>query len=376
MQGRNLVERFLETGEEGRAGDNGYGELGFQIRSLLRDSRLRKPSFADTALHLPPCFPLNLISAKLCLKICFSSLSVGFLIYLNPELPLRSLNSSKCRHVTSISALLSCCLVFFMRMTQFVTVWGIRWISFFLVMLCFLVIRFLCCGERSVAVEKDVYLTGYSGLGQVKERRMAMVLPSRTGSLGYKNVQYLETKRPWLSESSCPHLYFTLSFSSSIWENQMSSLVHTLILWGTRPAVVPPFLLLFIKFIISRVRGVLELSACTNVRGLEVLKMCGFRIAGLYGVRVRPVPPAGSTSSKPVVETSLLHRTLPDELLHEVFMRMVPYWLGRAACVCRKWRYATRAPILWRNACLKTWQACSLLSQRLQADLCGNSPLD
>jgi len=104
---------------------------------------------------------------------------------------------------------------------------------------------------------------------------MAMVLPSRTGSLGYKNVQYLETKRPWLS---------------------------------------------------------------------------------LYGVRVRPVPPAGSTSSKPVVETSLLHRTLPDELLHEVFMRMVPYWLGRAACVCRKWRYATRAPILWRNACLKTWQ--------------------
>lgn len=104
--------------------------------------------------------------------------------------------------------------------------------------------------------------------------------------------------------------------------------------------------------------------------------MCGFRIAGLYGVRVRPVPPAGSTSSKPVVETSLLHRTLPDELLHEVFMRMVPYWLGRAACVCRKWRYATRAPILWRNACLKTWQACSLLSQSLQAELCGNFPLD
>jgi hypothetical protein len=121
---------------------------------------------------------------------------------------------------------------------------------------------------------------------------------------------------------------------------------------------------------------VLELSACTNVRGLEVLKMCGLRIAGLYGVRVRPVPPAGSTSSKPVVETSLLHRTLPDELLHEVFMRMVPYWLGRAACVCRKWRYATRAPILWRNACLKTWQACSLLSQSLQAELCGNFPLD
>jgi hypothetical protein len=54
------------------AGDNGYGELGFQIRSpLLRDSRLGKASFADTALHLPPCFPLNHISAKLCLENLF-----------------------------------------------------------------------------------------------------------------------------------------------------------------------------------------------------------------------------------------------------------------------------------------------------------------
>jgi hypothetical protein len=43
-------------------------------------------------------------------------------------------------------------------------------------------------------------------------------------------------------------------------------------------------------------------------------------------------------------------------------MHMSPYALGRAACVCRKWRYATRSPILWRNACLKTWQACSFFS--------------
>lgn len=176
MQGRNLVKRFLDvTDRRGSlyrsfgAGDNGYGELGFQIRSLLRDSRLGKPSFADTALHLPPCFPLNPISAKLCLQFCFSSLSVGFLIYLNPELPLRSLNSSKCRHVTSISALLSCCLVCFMRMTQLVTLWGIRWISFFLIMLCFLFIRFLCCGERLVAVEKDIVWQGIVVWGRWKK---------------------------------------------------------------------------------------------------------------------------------------------------------------------------------------------------------------
>jgi F-box protein 9 len=82
----------------------------------------------------------------------------------------------------------------------------------------------------------------------------------------------------------------------------------------------------------------------------------------LYGTRVRPVPPAGSSSSKPVYDSSLLHCMLPDELLQEVFMHMSPYALGRAACVCRKWRYATRSPILWRNACLKTWQACLFFS--------------
>lgn len=35
---------------------------------------------------------------------------------------------------------------------------------------------------------------------------------------------------------------------------------------------------------------------------------------------------------------------------------MTPYALGAAACVCRKWRYATRNPVLWQKACLSTWQ--------------------
>lgn len=70
----------------------------------------------------------------------------------------------------------------------------------------------------------------------------------------------------------------------------------------------------------------------------------------LYGTRIRPV------SSKPQVDPALIHRVLPDELLYEVLTRMTPYSLGRASCVCRKWRYAIRNPLLWQNACLKTWQ--------------------
>jgi F-box protein 9 len=76
----------------------------------------------------------------------------------------------------------------------------------------------------------------------------------------------------------------------------------------------------------------------------------------LYGVHVRPVAPFGSTSSKPVVDSALLHRSLPDELLYEIFARMDPYNIGKAACVCRKWKYIIRNPIFWRNLCLKAWQ--------------------
>ncbi|KAL3839997.1 hypothetical protein ACJIZ3_024588 [Penstemon smallii] len=76
----------------------------------------------------------------------------------------------------------------------------------------------------------------------------------------------------------------------------------------------------------------------------------------LYGVNVRPVPPFGSVSRKPFVDPALIHRTLPDELLWEIFSRMNPYTLGRAACVCRRWRYTIRNPVFWRNACLKAWQ--------------------
>lgn len=76
----------------------------------------------------------------------------------------------------------------------------------------------------------------------------------------------------------------------------------------------------------------------------------------LYGVNVRPVAPFSSLRSKQLVDTALIHGSLPDELLLEIFSRMSPYSLGRAACVCRKWRYTIRNPMFWRNACLRAWQ--------------------
>lgn len=44
------------------------------------------------------------------------------------------------------------------------------------------------------------------------------------------------------------------------------------------------------------------------------------------------------------------------DIYTQVFARMTPYDLGRAGCVCRKWRYTIRNPVFWRSACLKAWQ--------------------
>ncbi|XP_049387778.1 F-box protein 7-like, partial [Solanum stenotomum] len=81
----------------------------------------------------------------------------------------------------------------------------------------------------------------------------------------------------------------------------------------------------------------------------------------LYGINVRPVAPFGSASSKQFVDPALIHRVLPDELLFEILSKTTPYTLGRAACVCRKWRYTIRNPVFWRNACLKAWQVSGLV---------------
>ncbi|CAI9115373.1 OLC1v1016265C2 [Oldenlandia corymbosa var. corymbosa] len=100
---------------------------------------------------------------------------------------------------------------------------------------------------------------------------------------------------------------------------------------------------------------VAELEAASRLRSAHFL-VTQRPWLDLYGVHVRPVAPFGSASSKPVVDGALIHRCLPDELIFEIFSKMTPYTLGRAACVCRKWRYTIRNPAFWRNACLKAWQ--------------------
>ncbi|KAL6515616.1 hypothetical protein OROHE_018650 [Orobanche hederae] len=94
----------------------------------------------------------------------------------------------------------------------------------------------------------------------------------------------------------------------------------------------------------------------------------------LYGINVKPVAPFPSLSSKPFVDTALIHLSLPDELLLEIFSRVTPYTLGRASCVCRKWRYTIRNPVFWRNACLRAWQLIGVVEtyKLLQAEYHGS----
>ncbi|KAL5546522.1 hypothetical protein UlMin_006209 [Ulmus minor] len=95
----------------------------------------------------------------------------------------------------------------------------------------------------------------------------------------------------------------------------------------------------------------------------------------LYGINVRPVAPVGSASRKPYVDSALIHRILPDELLFEVFARMTPYNLGRA-CVCRKWRYTICNPLtglvenykLLQSKYEGSWRKMWVLRPRVRTD--------
>ncbi|GER37740.1 F-box family protein [Striga asiatica] len=103
-----------------------------------------------------------------------------------------------------------------------------------------------------------------------------------------------------------------------------------------------------------------ELEASTLMRAAQFLATKRPWL-DLYGINVRPVAPFASLARKPSLDTALIHRSLPDELLLEIFLKMAPYTLGRAACVCRKWRYTIRSPVFWRIACLKAWQVFGVL---------------
>ncbi|KAI8471805.1 MAG: hypothetical protein J3K34DRAFT_384601 [Monoraphidium minutum] len=47
---------------------------------------------------------------------------------------------------------------------------------------------------------------------------------------------------------------------------------------------------------------------------------------------------------------ALIQRVFTDEMMGTIFGRLGPYTLGRAACVCRCWRYLCRSPTLWEAA--------------------------
>ncbi|XP_022768175.1 F-box protein 7 isoform X3 [Durio zibethinus] len=99
----------------------------------------------------------------------------------------------------------------------------------------------------------------------------------------------------------------------------------------------------------------------------------------LYGKHVRPVAPFGSASRRSYVDPALIHRCLPDELLFEVFVRMAPYDLGRASCVCRKWSLRTAASFMKLSGVLEnykllqskyegSWRKMWLLRPRVRTD--------
>lgn len=62
-------------------------------------------------------------------------------------------------------------------------------------------------------------------------------------------------------------------------------------------------------------------SCCYNGYFTALFSNVSMRfVSDLYGVNVRPVAPFGSVSRKPYVDSALIHRCLPDELLFEVFL--------------------------------------------------------
>jgi F-box protein 9 len=107
----------------------------------------------------------------------------------------------------------------------------------------------------------------------------ALTVPSELESiLRLKTVNYFVTRRPWLG----------------MFHFHVAAMVIWCCIFGS------------------------VLDVWLNLNSLVLLWLYVFCFKDLYGVNVRPVAPFGSTSRKPYVDSSLLHRCLPDELLFEV----------------------------------------------------------
>jgi F-box protein 9 len=71
----------------------------------------------------------------------------------------------------------------------------------------------------------------------------------------------------------------------------------------------------------------------------------------LYNLRVRA--PVDAKTKK----LSLIQRTVPNELMVEIFKRASPADVSRAACACRPWRLLTQDEHIWEKAVLDAWKS-------------------
>ncbi|XLU74981.1 hypothetical protein S245_034034, partial [Arachis hypogaea] len=92
-----------------------------------------------------------------------------------------------------------------------------------------------------------------------------------------------------------------------------------------------------------------------NSKSLQHESLCSdeYTESDIQGSNVKirtPIYAGNSVILKKLSETNILNVYL------QVFARMTPYVLGKASCMCRKWRYTIRNPMFWRVACMKAWQ--------------------
>lgn len=52
----------------------------------------------------------------------------------------------------------------------------------------------------------------------------------------------------------------------------------------------------------------------------------------------------------------LIQRVLPDDLVLEIFKRVPPSGVSRAACACRPWRLLSTHEDIWEKACYDAWE--------------------
>ena len=51
-----------------------------------------------------------------------------------------------------------------------------------------------------------------------------------------------------------------------------------------------------------------------------------------------------------------IQKLLSDDLMREIFLRMTPVAVSRAACVCRQWRLLSLNEDIWEKACYAAWE--------------------